>query len=357
MSEPTPIRIPIFRAGNHRDSRGTDHGFSVAQVRQIAEAYDAKAEPAPVVIGHPDLAAPAFGWIGGLHADENGQMQADLERIEPSFAAQVRSGKYRRVSASFWPPDHPSNPKPGGWYIRHLGFLGAAAPAVSGLPPVDLSADEDVVTLTTDFAAEGDSVPGLLRRVLQLLSPAPAAPTPETTMTQQTQPAPNAPADFAAQEAQLAERAAALARREAEIKAQDDARAAAASKARRDDAVSFAAQLADEGRILPREQAALVEALTALPTQPVSFAGEDGTTTQADPQNVLRGLLQRVQPQIEYGLERSKGKPNAPAAVSFAAPQGAQVDEGRLSIHAKALAYQAQHPGTDYIAAVTAVGG
>ena len=41
--------------------------------------------------------------------------------------------------------------------------------------------------------------------------------------------------------------------------------------------------------------------------------------------------------------------------IRLIAPEGALVDAGRLELHGKALAYQQQNPGTDYMAAVRAV--
>ncbi|WP_052730442.1 hypothetical protein [Sphingomonas sp. SRS2] len=58
---------------------------------------------------------------------------ADPSEMVPEMAEAVRKGLYRKVSASFYPPQHPGNPKRGQYYLRHVGFLGAAAPAVKGL--------------------------------------------------------------------------------------------------------------------------------------------------------------------------------------------------------------------------------
>lgn len=44
-----------------------------------------------------------------------------------------------------------------------------------------------------------------------------------------------------------------------------------------------------------------------------------------------------------------------PATSSFKAPAGWDVDPERAQLHAKALQYQTAHPGTDYLAAISAV--
>ena len=51
---------------------------------------------------------------------------------------------------AFTPPDHPSNPVPNAYYLRHVGFLGAQPPAVKGLGEArfaDVDQDDDLVTI------------------------------------------------------------------------------------------------------------------------------------------------------------------------------------------------------------------
>jgi hypothetical protein len=63
----------------------------------------------------------------------NGELYADIGQVEQHFADAVRSGRYKKISASFYHPQSPVNPKPGVWYLRHVGVLGAVPPAVKGL--------------------------------------------------------------------------------------------------------------------------------------------------------------------------------------------------------------------------------
>ena len=44
---------------------------------------------------------------------------------------------------------------PGKWYLRHVGFLGAAAPAVKGLKPVEFADDGGGVVFADLEFAEG----------------------------------------------------------------------------------------------------------------------------------------------------------------------------------------------------------
>lgn len=55
----------------------------------------------------------------------------------------VGAGRYRKISASFFSGAAPGNPCPGALYLKHVGLLGAAAPAVHGLQAVELAAGDD----------------------------------------------------------------------------------------------------------------------------------------------------------------------------------------------------------------------
>lgn len=146
-------RIEIMRPGTWRAMGGQDVSFSEDQLRVAAVAYDAAKAPAPVVIGHPTVEAPAYGWVKALDFAE-GVLGAYVGDLEPGFAEAVKAKRYNKVSASFFLPQAPANPRPGLVYLRHVGFLGAAAPAVSGLKPVSFAADDDAVL---SFAHDADA--------------------------------------------------------------------------------------------------------------------------------------------------------------------------------------------------------
>ena len=126
-------RIEIFASGQHKAVDGKAWAFDGAALDQIVRSYDFAANPAPIVVGHPTLDAPAYGWVKALQR-EGDKIVADLDEVEPAFAEAVKAGRYKRVSASFYPPDHAGNPTPGSWHLKHVGFLGAAAPAIRGSP-------------------------------------------------------------------------------------------------------------------------------------------------------------------------------------------------------------------------------
>lgn len=158
----------IFRAGTRTDHNGHTVTITEADVAQAAAAYDPERNQAPIVVGHPADNAPAYGWVAALSAD-GGVLSADFAQVDDGFKELVRAGRYKKVSASFYPPEHPANPKPGVWYLRHVGFLGAAAPAVKGLQPINFCADtEGIAEFSEAFRPEAEAA-GLLRRLLRLL--------------------------------------------------------------------------------------------------------------------------------------------------------------------------------------------
>ncbi len=131
---------------------GKRYTFTAEQVAQIAADYDPACFSAPCVIGHPKHDDPAYGWAQAMSVNDKGVLVAEVDKINPAFADLVESGAYQKISLSFYPPDHGNNPKPGTWYPRHVGFLGAAAPGVQGLAPVAFAEGDDqgVVEFATD---------------------------------------------------------------------------------------------------------------------------------------------------------------------------------------------------------------
>lgn len=169
MSNAKPIEI--FRGGAHIDNAGRRMTFSRADVDAIASAYDPASFAAPLVVGHPKTNDPAFGWVKSLKVRDDGVLIAEPEKVEPQFAEAVRAGRYRKVSASFYLPDHPANPAPGQYYLRHVGFLGAAAPAVKGLSPVELNEKEEkVVTVSFSTLQESEGHAGALGKLLSAIA-------------------------------------------------------------------------------------------------------------------------------------------------------------------------------------------
>jgi hypothetical protein len=160
----TPIEI--FRAGKHTASNGVELSFGESDLAASAAAYDPALHEAPIVVGHPTHDGPALGWVKQL-AFGSGRLVANAEQLDPAFQESVKAGRYKKVSASFYAPSAPSNPKPGVYYLRHVGFLGAQPPAVKGLKAVNFGEGDPSHYVTFEFGDEGDRMSARLFRMLR----------------------------------------------------------------------------------------------------------------------------------------------------------------------------------------------
>ena len=132
--------LQIFKTGTHTASDGRQFVFTEAQLKAIADRYDPALHEAPFVVGHPAMDAPAYGWAGKLSVVD-GKLQADPQQVDAAFGELVNAGRFKKISAAFYAPDDAANPKPGDYYLRHIGFLGAKAPAIKGLKSAEFGDD------------------------------------------------------------------------------------------------------------------------------------------------------------------------------------------------------------------------
>jgi len=122
--------IEVFKSGTHTSSSGDTRTWSNDDLDAIVANYDPSVDEAPVVLGHPKTDEPAYAWVSALRR-EGDVLLAKFERVCPEFAIWVEKGLYRKISIALGPD----------FSLRHVGFLGAANPAVKGLSN-DFSADK-----------------------------------------------------------------------------------------------------------------------------------------------------------------------------------------------------------------------
>lgn len=308
---------PLQRARVHALAPGTWSAdpepitLTAEDIAAIAAAYDVRRYQAPVVIGHPETDDPAWGWVAGASADAAG-LWLDVELL-PEMADLIRQQRYRAVSVALWTPQAPGNPTPGVWALKHLGYLGAAAPAVKGLAPTRLHNDGAAGAVT-------------LTREMRMSEQAPAADAarPETVA--------------------LAERERDLARREAAIAARERELARAAYGQEVDAHVAA-------GRVLAGERDLLVALMERLAGAGSVQLAEDQKSLPA--LDALRGFLGRLPARVDL---TERAAPHAQRQIDLpAVVPGYRLSERGLAVHTAARQYMAQHPGTDYLAAVRAV--
>jgi hypothetical protein len=144
-------RINIFRKGTHTDSSGQKREFTEQELIAAVASYDPAKHEAPIVVGHPKTNNPAFGWVSGLEYKE-GNIYAQPSQLNQDFSDQVQAGAYKKVSASWYLPDSPSNPNPGVMSLRHVGFLGAQPPAIKGLESIQFSEPDQCVEFSDSYS-------------------------------------------------------------------------------------------------------------------------------------------------------------------------------------------------------------
>ncbi len=122
----------IFRTGTHTSLNGQTKEFSETDLDTIASSYDPQQHEAPIVIGHPETNAPAYGWIDKLKRVGD-RLIAFPKQVSNEFAELVKTGAFKKRSISITPD----------LQLNHVGFLGAAAPAVKGLKDVEFAENPD----------------------------------------------------------------------------------------------------------------------------------------------------------------------------------------------------------------------
>ena len=409
-------RLHLFKGGTHTAMGGQSVSLSEAEIAGIVATYDVALHEAPIVVGHPKDDNPAYGWVRGL--DAVGQdLFADVHQVPADFAELVRTGRFKKLSVSLYLPSSPAHPvraaggDPQFPYLRHVGMLGAMAPAIKGLRPAEFAAGDDEGVATIEFSEDelafADAPAWTVRTLTKMLravrgwiselsgdeeaervipqseidyaleslareegredererqalldesdlSPAFSEPSPPDTdpdAAMATDPKTDeTPTDFAEREAQLEAREAELKTREAEIAGQE-------AKAKRAANLEFAESLVeDNARILPRHVHAVASVLDHLSGvaegETVSF-GEGDDAEDCAAADALKRVLGELGANVEFS-EVSAPEARDKTTIEFAAPRGFSVDPGRAALHAKAKRYEAEH-GVSFAEAVEAV--
>jgi hypothetical protein len=131
------MNFEIFKTGTHTSDKGVSKEYTLDDLNFIAQSYKPEEDEAPIVIGHPEDNDPAFGWISSLSVSEDGNLIAETpdDKLHPDFLSALKEGRYRKRSISLTPEGK----------LRHVGFLGAAKPAVKGLADIQFTSQSSEV--------------------------------------------------------------------------------------------------------------------------------------------------------------------------------------------------------------------
>ena len=361
--------IDICRAGTWRDIAGREVTIDEARLDCIV-AEHAAADPAPVVVGHPEADAPAYAWIESLRRVGD-RLQATLRDIAPAFREAVEAGRYAGRSIALQ-----------GDTLRHLGFLGGRAPAVPGLAPTCFASAPETVIAFAAGAAEapqqssevqadslraqeprGDEDGNSLVPLCALQARREAEkesheatehmPGKESQAAEQPGARDRAPREARSQASgasarrlrEMNEQETALAAREAALLARETA--AAADDRRRAAEASIAPHV-EAGRVLPAERAALVALLAALGDErntddegaagghiTIAFASASGGEERMRPAAILERFIEGLPRRVDYRTLAGGPVPGASAFVGT--HEDAGNDSERIAAEARAL--------------------
>ena len=373
--------IEIFKAGKHTPISGGVFQFSEADLIACAKAYDPEVFKAPLVVGHPKLDDPAYGWVSSLGFSES-RLKAEPEQVDVAFAELVNDGKFPKVSASFYLPDSPNNPVPGVLYLKHIGFLGAAAPAVKGLKTVSFAADEQGVVEFADW--DQMNIAWMFRNIREFFIekfgleaadkalPSYSIDNIQISAAQDNDDADdlNATISYTENDDMTPEQKAkmdALVAENATLKTQNTtletqvasfaestaAAAAAKTAALHAEHVSFAEGLVKAGKLVPANKDGAIALMDQLAKQESTLEfGEGDSKVTETPLALYKKQLSEAKPLVEFG-EQAIGDLNV-TDTKFNAPAGYVVDEANLEIHQKAVAF-AEKNEVSYEVALTKV--
>lgn len=147
--------VEAFKTGKVTDMAGVEHDFSEADLEDLNEGIHEQLKAGyqpPLVKGHPKVDDPRVGSIVDSKV-ENGVLKVKLDDVNNDFAEDVKKGGFKYLSASVY-----SNLKKG---LRHLGALGAHAPAMKGMAPIcfgeGMFADSDKGSTEQDVCVFAES--------------------------------------------------------------------------------------------------------------------------------------------------------------------------------------------------------
>jgi len=383
MPQTKPIHA--FVAGTHTTRLGQKVTITAADLVASAKAYNPELHEAPLVVGHPEGKAPAYGWIESC-AVNGDDFFVSPRQVNPDFAEMHNSGAFKKRSMSFYHPDNSLNPAPGVWYPRHLGFLGAQAPAIKGLKGFEFEeAESDGDILTVDFGEFEDRLEAGMWRNLrewilakfgkedadtavsgfdvdflqgeaakekkqQVAAPVEAA----FSESNQNKEGDMTPEEIAAAQAALDAQKAELDARAAEFSERESTLTEREQLAHRADCADFIEGQVADGKVMPAQKDNLIEFMAELEHQATVDFSEGDKTVKKSPLQFMKDYLAAQPKLVEFGEHHAGDDAGAGTDVTVNIPAGYDVNEEKAEIHARAVAF-AESNDVDYITAVKAV--
>jgi len=338
----------VLRAGTFVDANGRNVVITEDDLTELAESFDPAKWKAPYVKGHPKDNDPAQGYPESFYV-KGGKLIARTKQLFGEFKEQLKKGMFSKISLSIFDRNSPANPSPGKLYVRHIGFLGAVPPAVSGLANVELvGGDNDHFEI--ELSCNLDDEKSLTQRIKDIL--ADLLPNPQEPQTNLPETKPNEVNNMPEEltiEQQLAKTQADLEAAQTKAKSLEMSLSESAKKAKDAEFVAFCDQMVSEGKLAPAMKESWVELASAFPHEEIEFSEGKSTLIQK-----AKDLLSTQSKILDF-TEKSKQDKEPVATVNFSAPKDELVDQDRLVKLAEAEAYAKEH-NVSLIEAAQAVG-
>jgi len=362
------MEIEVFKTGKHTDRKGNSRNWTVADIDKAVASYDPAYHEAPVVLGHPEDNAPAYGWVSGLKRAGD-KLMASLKQLDPAFVEAVKAGRFKKRSVAFYADGS----------LRHVGFLGAMPPAVKGLADAAFS---EPASCEVEFSEPGFGVIGSLwQRMRDLLiekfgqetadrvvsnydvetlkqigsapecddAPAPAFAEPKGKEDMKT--LEETKAALEAEKQKAAEFAESARKTEEKNKALSAQLQEKESAARRQEYSAFCDGLVKEGRLTPAQRPLALGVMELLsPVAEYEFAEGQKAAPLVEFKTFLSGLPQAVK------FEEAAPKGKAAGSGSGQDSEFAEADPDRLALH-KEISAMADKENISYAAACAKISG
>jgi len=153
--------FPAFVGGEQVDSNGTKKVWTENELDQIVTNTKKLIDKnifsgAPMVIGHPKTDAPAYGWIHDLKRDGN-VLSVKGDKLHDEFAKGVENGLWPNRSIRI-------GKGADGFYLKHVGFLGAVPPAIGGMDSIyNANTDDECF----DYSYQDSITPNIISRMMR----------------------------------------------------------------------------------------------------------------------------------------------------------------------------------------------
>jgi len=144
------VEWAVAKPVNLKDTHGVE--ITLERLQEMAAAYNPEGIEAAAINFDHTLGGPAHGWVSSLSV-RDGLLWVRPVELSAEMVAGIRGGRYRRASVELTT----KHPETGGWYLNGLAILGAARPAVKGLPPIRLHAPRFVLDLNDSASAPPSS--------------------------------------------------------------------------------------------------------------------------------------------------------------------------------------------------------